>query len=55
MYSWLEKMKQKENKKAIPVLGFPAIQLMDIKVSDLVKDSDLQAKAMVLKEVEKML
>ncbi|MDR0362688.1 MAG: uroporphyrinogen decarboxylase family protein [Planctomycetota bacterium] len=35
-------------KKAMPVLSFPAITLMDISVRALVSDSDLQAKGMKL-------
>lgn len=33
-------------KKAMPVLSFPAIQLMDITVKDLISSSDAQAKGM---------
>lgn len=35
-------------KKAMPVLSFPAIQLMDITVKDLISSSDAQAKGMKL-------
>lgn len=45
---WLEEMKKAPVKKALPVLSFPAIQLMDITVKELISDSDLQAKGMKL-------
>lgn len=35
-------------KKALPVLSFPAIQLMGITVNELISDSSLQAKGMKL-------
>lgn len=45
MMQWLKDLIAAPAKKAIPVLSFPAIQLMGITVRDLVNDSDLQAKA----------
>lgn len=45
---WLEEMKKAPVKKALPVLSFPAIQIMDITVKELISDSDLQAKGMKL-------
>lgn len=48
MEKWLEEIKIKKNKKAIPILSFPAIQLMNIEVSDIIKNSDLQVQAMKL-------
>ncbi len=48
MKTWLEDMKNAPHKKAIPVLSFPSIQLMDISVKTLISDSDLQAKGMKL-------
>lgn len=44
MDQWLEQLK--EEKKPMPILSFPAIQLMGITVNDLVHDSELQARAM---------
>jgi uroporphyrinogen decarboxylase len=46
MMKWLEDLHNSSVKKAMPVLSFPAIQLMGITVLDLINDSDLQAKAM---------
>lgn len=46
MDKWLKDIRIKKNKKAMPVLTFPAIQLMDISVDTLINDSTLQAKAM---------
>ncbi len=48
MKSWLEELRKSPRKKAFPILSFPAIQLMDISVRDLISDSDLQAKGMSL-------
>lgn len=46
MKKWLEDMRSASVKKAIPVLSFPAIQLMNISVKDLISNSDTQAKGM---------
>ena len=35
-------------KKALPVLSFPSIQLMNCTVRDLISDSDMQARGMKL-------
>lgn len=48
MKAWLEELKAAPVKKAMPVLSFPAIQLMDVSVKELISDSDLQAKGMAL-------
>ena len=45
---WLEDLKTAPTKKAMPVLSFPCISLMDITVKELINDSDLQAKGMKL-------
>ena len=37
-----------EKKKALPILSFPAIHLLDVSVKDLIADSDLQAEGMRL-------
>jgi uroporphyrinogen decarboxylase len=48
MYAWHKDIREAKVKKAVPVLSFPAIQLMSISVLDLIGDSDIQAKAMKL-------
>ncbi len=48
MKTWLEELKNAPHKKALPVLSFPSIQLMDISVKELIASSDLQAKGMKL-------
>jgi uroporphyrinogen decarboxylase len=46
MLNWLEGIKTASQKKAMPILSFPAIQIMGISVIDLISDSDKQALAM---------
>lgn len=48
MKQWVSNMIQATEKKAIPVLSFPAVQLMGISVKELISDSDVQAKGMKL-------
>ena len=48
MKTWLEELKAAPAKKAMPVLSFPAIQLMGVSVKELISDSDLQAQGMAL-------
>lgn len=48
MKQWLADMIQSPVKKALPVLSFPSTQLMGITVKELICDSDLQAKGMLL-------
>ncbi len=48
MKNWINEQIAASHKKAIPVLSFPSIQLMDITVKELIADSDLQAKGMKL-------
>lgn len=48
MKQWLEEMREAPVKKAMPILSFPAVQLMDVCVRELVSDSDAQAAAMKL-------
>ncbi|WP_215700319.1 uroporphyrinogen decarboxylase family protein [Clostridium sp. MCC353] len=43
---WLAELLAAPKKKAMPVLSFPAIQLMDITVKDLISDAGAQAKGM---------
>lgn len=46
MKAWLENMKNANGKRALPILSFPCVQLMDITVRTLIFDSDLQARGM---------
>jgi uroporphyrinogen decarboxylase len=46
MKKWLQDMLESPRKKAMPVLSFPAIQLMGITVKELISSSELQAKGM---------
>lgn len=46
MFSWLEELKSTSRKKPLPVLSFPAIQLTNVTVSDLVKNGEIQAICM---------
>ena len=46
MFKWLEDMKNSKVKKAMPVLSFPSIQLLDITVKQLISDYELQAQGM---------
>lgn len=43
---WIQSIKQKKNKKAMPIVTFPAIQKLHCTVEQLVNDSELQAEAM---------
>ena len=48
MKTWLKDMVASPAKKALPVLSFPAIQLMDITVRELISSADRQAEGMRL-------
>lgn len=48
MYDWIENLKRSTYKKAIPILSFPSIQLLNITVKELISSSDMQAKGMKL-------
>ena len=48
MKIWVETLLKAPSKKAMPVLSFPAIQLMGITVKELISNSDLQAEGMRL-------
>lgn len=49
MNSWLQAQKQLQQKRALPLLSFPGIQLMeDVSLRRLVADSDLQSRCMQL-------
>ena len=46
MYAWLEELKKAPVKKPLPVLSFPAVQLLNVRVKDLISSSELQARGM---------
>ena len=46
MKEWLNGLRKAERKKAMPILSFPAVQLMGISVRELISDSDRQAEGM---------
>lgn len=46
MKEWLTGMREAKRKKALPILSFPAVQLMRISVKALISDSDRQAEGM---------
>ena len=48
MRQWLLEQRAAKVKKAMPVLSFPCIQLMNISVKDLISNSDTQAKGIKL-------
>lgn len=48
MKQWLEDLKNAPVKKAMPILSFPAVQLLGISVKELISDSDRQAEGMRL-------
>lgn len=48
MDQWTKDLLEAPMKKALPVLSFPSIQLMNCTVRDLISDSDMQARGMKL-------
>ena len=48
MRQWIDNLRDAPTKKALPILSFPAIQLMGISVKDLISSSDTQARGMQL-------
>ena len=48
MKSWVESLKGTQAKKAIPILSFPCVSLLDVTVRELISNSALQAKGMQL-------
>lgn len=46
MNHWLEEVKNAKIKKAMPVLSFPSIQLLDISVAQLIGSAQLQSEGM---------
>ena len=47
MKEWVKNLISSQEKQAIPVLSFPAVQLLGINVRELIADSDVQAEGMV--------
>ncbi|MBE6542093.1 MAG: methyltransferase [Ruminococcaceae bacterium] len=48
MKKWAEEMLKSKTKKAMPILSFPCVSLLGIKVSELIADSERQAEGMKL-------
>jgi uroporphyrinogen decarboxylase len=48
MDRWIENIRSSKEKKSLPILSFPAIQLAGVDVVQMINDSDLQAKCMKL-------
>ena len=48
MKNWLEGIRLEKRKRALPILSFPCASLMGVTVRELVTDSKLQAKGMML-------
>ena len=48
MYNWLENVRLETRKKAMPILSFPCVSLMNISVRELTSNDALQAKGMKL-------
>lgn len=48
MQKWVNEFRSSKVKKALPILSFPAIQLMNISVKELIASSEMQAVGMRL-------
>lgn len=48
MYNWIKEQIEMEEKKAMPVLSFPSVQMLYITVKELISDSSNQALGMKL-------
>lgn len=46
MLNWFDELKSTSRKKPLPVLSFPAIQLINVTVNDIVKNGETQALCM---------
>ena len=46
MVKWLDDIKKSKEKKALPILSFPSVQLLNISVKQLISSSDYQAEGM---------
>ena len=43
MYNWIEEMINTEEKKALPILSFPVVQMLNLTVNEFISDSTNQA------------
>ena len=48
MKEWIEGLKAEDCKRPMPILSFPCISLLGVTVKELISDSDLQAKGMLM-------
>ena len=48
MQKWLDAVKKEKIKKAMPLLSFPSVSLLGVKVRDLIYSAELQAEGMAL-------
>ena len=48
MKTWLNELHTAKKKKALPILSFPSVSLLGVRVRDLIADSELQAEGMRL-------
>ncbi|MBQ7336847.1 MAG: uroporphyrinogen decarboxylase family protein [Clostridia bacterium] len=48
MKQWIDELRDAEVKKAMPILSFPSISLMDTTVRDLISSGEMQARGMKL-------
>lgn len=46
MKNWIDEQKNADKKTALPILSFPCVSLLGITVSELISDSNMQAKGM---------
>lgn len=46
MYQWLEDICKADQKKPLPILSFPAVQMVEEGIEELVKDAKVQAKTL---------
>jgi hypothetical protein len=46
MRPWLETLQSTARKKPLPILSFPAAELLGVTVRELISDSELQARGM---------
>lgn len=46
MLKWTKTLLESQNKRALPILSFPCVQLLGVTVKDLISSSELQARGM---------
>ena len=46
MIKWVDSLKGTDQKKSMPILSFPCVNLLGVTVRELISDSELQAKGM---------